>query len=154
MQIELLCVARRPPEWVRAACREYQQRLPKALALSVREIAPVTTAASVAERREREGAALLRAVPPAAGLVALDERGTAFTTHEFATRLDRWRQEHQQLALVVGGAEGLAHDVFARAQARWSLSPLTLPHQLVRVIVVEQIYRAWTVLSNHPYHRA
>lgn len=153
MQIELLCVARKPPEWVREACLEYQQRMPKTLAVSVREIPPVTTASSIDEQREREGAALLRAMSPDAALIALDERGTAHTTRALAARLDRWRQDHQKLVLVVGGAEGLAPGVLQRAAERWSLSPLTLPHQLVRVIVVEQLYRAWTVLNNHPYHR-
>jgi 23S rRNA (pseudouridine1915-N3)-methyltransferase len=153
MQIELLCVARRPPEWVRTACQEYQQRMPKTLSVTARELPPVATASSGAEQREREGAAILRALSAEAGLVALDERGTAWNTRELAAALERWRGEYPKLVLAVGGAEGLSPAVLDRAAARWSLSALTLPHQLVRVIVIEQLYRAWTVLNNHPYHR-
>lgn len=96
---------------------------------------------------------MLRAAPRDARLVALDPKGEAWTTEGFASNLKDWLPEGRDTAFLVGGPDGLARAVLARAGKRWSLGPLTLPHMLVRLIVAEQLYRAWSILENHPYHR-
>lgn len=154
MRLHLLCIGKRPPAWVASAVAEYRKRLTGALEVQCRDLPPATGAVPAAQQREREGVALLRAVPPRAFVVVLDEQGTLWSTAEFARELEAWRAAHQDVALIVGGAEGLAPAVKAAAGRRWSLSRLTLPHQLVRVVVLEQLYRAWSLLNNHPYHRA
>ncbi len=154
MRLHLYCVARRPPAWAAEASNEYLKRLTGQLDFRPREIAPYTGAASVDQQREREGQTLLKALPDNAWLVALDERGAAWTTQQLATRLEDWRMRGGDVVLAIGGAEGHAPQTRSAAREVWSLSPLTLPHALVRVIVIEQIYRAWSILNHHPYHRA
>lgn len=136
---------------MREAFDLYAQRLGGGFRLDLTEV-------PAGRRRGREAPAeegdrLLRGVPEGARLVTLDEGGEPWTTRCFAERLERWRHEGRPLALAVGGADGLSTAVHAAAEASWSLSPLTLPHQLVRVIVAEQVYRAFTILNGHPYHR-
>ena len=154
MRLHLYCVARRPPKWAAEASAEYEKRLTGQLDFRPREIAPCTNAANPEQQREREAQTVLKTLPDNAWLVALDERGSAWTTLQLAARLDDWRQRGGDVVLAVGGAEGHAPEVRAAAQEVWSLSPLTLPHALVRVVVTEQIYRAWSILNHHPYHRA
>jgi 23S rRNA (pseudouridine1915-N3)-methyltransferase len=103
---------------------------------------------------EREAEALLRGLPDGATLVALDREGQAWTSEELAARVDRWRGAARPVAFMIGGSDGLAPALVARAGERWSLGPLTLPHELARVVVYEQLYRAFTILEGHPYHRA
>jgi 23S rRNA (pseudouridine1915-N3)-methyltransferase len=112
------------------------------------------TASQPEEQRQREAETILKAVPAGARLVALDERGLAWSTAELANELAAWRDEARDVALVIGGAEGLAESLRQSAARCWSLSRLTLPHQFARVLVIEQIYRAYSLLNNHPYHRA
>ncbi len=153
MRIHVFSITRRPPGWAAQACAEYTARLGPGLELRLRDFAP-KTGATVAERCEREAATMLRAVPSGAPLVALDERGEAWSTTELAERLRRWRESLREIVFALGGADGHGTSLRAAAQATWSLSRLTLPHALARVVVVEQIYRAWSLLHNHPYHRA
>ena len=110
--------------------------------------------ASAEVARREEGLRLLAALPKGAQLVALDERGTAWSTAQLARELAGWLGEGRDLALLIGGPEGLDEACRARADRLWSLSPLTFPHPLVRVILAEQLYRAWSLLGGHPYHRA
>jgi 23S rRNA (pseudouridine1915-N3)-methyltransferase len=154
MRLQLLCVSRRPAAWVSEASQVYLKRLQGKLDLQVRELAPAPGVANATQQRQRESAQILKAIPPGARVIALDERGTAWSTAELASQLADWRENHQDVLLVIGGAEGLDAGIRARAAQIWSLSRLTLPHQLARVIVLEQIYRAWSLLNHHPYHRA
>lgn len=153
MQLHLFTVARRPPAWAEAACADYLKRLGHAFDLRPREFAP-RPGPSPAQQREREAEMLLRAVPAGARLIALDEHGEAWTTAELAARLQRWRDDAENVVFAIGGAEGHGPALRAAAHAQWSLSRLTLPHALAKVVVVEQLYRAWSLLNNHPYHRA
>jgi|LauGreDrversion4_2_1035121.scaffolds.fasta_scaffold42204_4 23S rRNA (pseudouridine1915-N3)-methyltransferase len=153
MRLHLLCVSRRPAGWVTEAGAEYLKRLKGRLDLQVRELSPAT-ASQPEEQRQREAETILKAVPAGAKLVALDERGLAWSTAELANELAAWRDEARDVALVIGGAEGLAESLRQSATRCWSLSRLTLPHQFARVLVIEQIYRAYSLLNNHPYHRA
>ena len=155
MRTHLIAIGRRPSGWERDGYLEYTRRLPPEFSIELREIAPSKRAGrgSTERRVEDEGRRLLAAVPGRARVVALDERGAAWTTAALADRIGRWMHEGRDLALLIGGADGLAPECIAAAEHRWSLSPLTLPHGLVRVVVAEQIYRAWTILRRHPYHR-
>jgi 23S rRNA (pseudouridine1915-N3)-methyltransferase len=153
MRLHLLCVSRRPAGWVTEAGAEYLKRLKGRLDLQIRELSPAT-ASQPEEQRQREAETILKAVPAGARLVALDERGLAWSTAELANELAAWRDEARDVALVIGGAEGLAESLRQSAARCWSLSRLTLPHQFARVLVIEQIYRAYSLLNNHPYHRA
>ncbi len=103
---------------------------------------------------EKEGQKILAAIPPQHLVIALDERGQAWNTLQLAKQLKNWREEQSKICLIIGGPDGLSDAVRQRANYIWSLSPLTLPHPLVRVIIAEQIYRAWSIMTNHPYHRA
>lgn len=142
------------PAWVQQGVSEYQKRLPRHLTLEFKEISAARGNAPAATNRDKEGERLLKALHEPTHVVALDERGTAWTSTELARQLEGWMGRAQAVSLLIGGADGLAPACKERAQQMWSLSPLTLPHALVRVVVAEQIYRAWTLLQGHPYHRA
>jgi len=155
MRIHLIAVGQRMPQWVKAGLEEYAGRMPGQLRPALTEI-PLggrgKSAPADAARRE-EGERLLNAVPRQARVVALDAAGAAWTTEALAQRLEAWMQEGDDVAFLVGGPDGLSPECLARADDRWSLSKLTFPHMMVRVILAEQLYRAWTMLQNHPYHR-
>lgn len=160
MRIQLLSVGRRMPAWVEAGFSDYAKRLPPSCALSLTEIEPAMRgkggSTSTAQRKrllQIEGERLLNATPPSAHAIALDVRGRAWSTEALAGELEQWLASGRDVALWVGGADGLDARCLDRAQQRWSLSALTFPHPLVRVILAEQIYRAWTILQGHPYHR-
>jgi 23S rRNA (pseudouridine1915-N3)-methyltransferase len=155
VKIHLIAVGERMQRWVEEGYTEYAVRLPPACTLHLVEIPTGRRAkgADIERLVRQEGERVLAAVPGGATVWALDERGQAWSTRELAGRLAIWLQEGRDLALLVGGPEGLAPACRARAEGLWSLSPLTLPHPLVRVVVAEQIYRAWTLLTGHPYHR-
>jgi 23S rRNA (pseudouridine1915-N3)-methyltransferase len=142
------------PDWVEEGFEAYASRLPRENAL-VLEVVPASKR-RVAERERaiaEEGERLLSRIGPRDVVVALDERGSAWSTVELTGRMQRWRQHGRDVALLVGGPDGLHSRCLERADERWSLSALTLPHGLVRVLVAEQIYRAWTLITGHPYHR-
>ncbi|HVB83718.1 MAG TPA: 23S rRNA (pseudouridine(1915)-N(3))-methyltransferase RlmH [Rhodanobacteraceae bacterium] len=155
MRAHLLAVGERMPAWVAAGFEDYRKRLAHALPLDLIEIRPGVRgkgrdpARAIAD----EGAALLAALPRDARVIALDGRGAAWSSETLAQKLADWRMQGRDLALLIGGADGLAEVVLARAELRWSLGPLTLPHMLVRVLVAEQLYRAASLLAGHPYHR-
>ena len=155
MRVRVIAVGTRMPAWVRSACQDYLARLGAHLNVSVLEIEPGarTAGGTPAKAIATEAKRLLAALRPGEHVVALDERGTQFTTRELAAWLGARKQSGEDLALLIGGPDGLAPEVLARSQARWSLSKLTLPHALVRVVLAEQLYRAQSILINHPYHR-
>lgn len=155
MRIHLIAIGHRGAGWERDGFREYARRMPPELPLELHEIAPAKrTKRSPAERGvEDEARRLLAAIPRAARVVALDERGAAWSTRELADRIERWMQDGRALALLIGGADGLSPACIEAAEHRWSLSPLTLPHGLARIVVAEQLYRTSTILRRHPYHR-
>ncbi|MFZ5624508.1 MAG: 23S rRNA (pseudouridine(1915)-N(3))-methyltransferase RlmH [Gemmatimonadota bacterium] len=137
----------------RAICDEYLKRLGRYAEVAVREVKEAGTAPTPAVQRKQEGERLLAAIPADATVVALAVDGRAISSEELAVRLDGWRAAARPLAVVIGGPEGLASDVLDRATFRWSLGPLTLPHELARVVVLEQLYRAFSILGGSPYHR-
>ena len=143
------------PDWVNQGYAEYAKRLPRECALVLKEIPLVARSknADTAQIKQKEGERLLAAIPKQALVIALDERGENWSTTQLAQHLKDWLQQGRDVALLVGGPDGLSADCLQQASARWSLSPLTLPHPLVRILLAEQLYRAWTLLQGHPYHR-
>ena len=154
MRVRVIAVGTRMPHWVRSACEDYLTRLAPQLPVTLTEIEPASRAGGAAARAVAgEGERLLAALRPQEHVVALDERGREHSTRELATFLAARMQSGQDLAFLIGGPDGLAEPVLARAQLRLSLSRLTLPHALARVLLAEQLYRAHSILANHPYHR-
>ncbi|NNM52450.1 MAG: 23S rRNA (pseudouridine(1915)-N(3))-methyltransferase RlmH [Pseudomonadales bacterium] len=155
MKIKLLAVGTGMPSWVRSGYEAYSQRLTRDVQLDLIEIPAGHRSKSADLRRltEKEGQAQLAAVRPGDTLIALDLTGKALSTEKLAETLQQWLLQGQTVCLAIGGPEGLDDAVRQQAAWSWSLSPLTLPHPLVRILVAEQIYRAWTLLQGHPYHR-
>ena len=156
MKASLIAVGERAPDWVANGFAEYQKRLSHWLPLQLVEIAPGLRGKGrdAARATTDEGARVIAALPKQAQVVCLDGRGKAWTSEQLAQRLEAWRQGGRDLAFLIGGPEGHAPDVMAAADEHWSLGPLTLPHMLVRLVLAEQLYRACSLLANHPYHRA
>jgi 23S rRNA (pseudouridine1915-N3)-methyltransferase len=148
-------VGTRPPAWVREACADYTRRLRSRLKLTLVEIEPGARSAGQSPRKavETEARKLLTALRPDEWVVALDERGTQMSTRELAEWLAARMRDGRDLAFLIGGPDGFAAEVAARSDTSLSLSRLTLPHALARVVLAEQLYRAMTILSHHPYHR-
>ena len=143
------------PSWVQAGFSEYQKRLSHAFSFELKEIPAQKRSKSsdLARILTQEGEALLAAIPKDDICVVLDVAGQGWSTETLAVQLQKWQHSGQNISLVIGGPEGLSAHVYQRANLRWSLSKLTFPHPLVRVIIAEQLYRAWSILSHHPYHR-
>ena len=156
MKAILVAVGERAPDWVSSGFSEYQKRLSHWLPLSLHEITPGVRGKGrdAARATADEGARVLAALPRHTHVVSLDGRGKTYSSEQLAQRLEAWRQGGKDLAFLIGGPEGHAPDVVAAADESWSLGPLTLPHMMVRLLVVEQLYRAASMLANHPYHRA
>lgn len=155
MQIHLISVGNRMPEWVKQGYEEYAKRLPKECELVLKEITPGQRGKNcdVARIVRDEGVKMQAAMPAGAHTVSLDLTGKAWSTTALAQALQRWQGYGKPVALLVGGPDGLADSIKDQAEESWCLSALTFPHPLVRIIVAEQIYRAWSILHNHPYHR-
>lgn len=143
------------PGWIVAGFEDYAGRMPRECRLELVEIplARQRRSGDVVRAVRDEGERMLAAADRAGTLIALDVRGTALTTSQLSGRLADWMQDGRTVDLLVGGPDGLAPDCIERADMRWSLSPLTLPHGLVRIVVAEQLYRALSILRGHPYHR-
>ncbi len=152
MRCYLIAVGKLRPA-LREVCDDYLRRLGRHLPVEEREVREAGRAGSPARQRTEEGRRLLDALPADADVVLLDVGGTAWTSESLARRLSAWRLAARDLAFVIGGAEGVSAAVREGASVRWSLGPLTLPHELARVVVVEQLYRAGTILRGEPYHR-
>ena len=144
------------PDWVKQGYDTYAKRLSGAFQLKLIEI-PLTKRgknADIKRYQQQEGQKMLEAIPNNSWVVALDERGKSWHSQQFSQQLANWQQSATHVVLLVGGPEGLSSACLQRANVRWSLSDLTLPHPLVRVMLAEQLYRAWSLLNQHPYHRA
>jgi 23S rRNA (pseudouridine1915-N3)-methyltransferase len=156
VKLRLIAVGTRMPGWVRESFDEYAARMPRECRLELTEI-PVAERgknADVARLKQAEGEKMQKAIPRDAHVVAFDERGEQLSSQQWAGAFGKWLQDGRDVALLIGGPDGFAPEVLERADRRWSLSKLTLPHALARVLVAEQLYRAWSLLHNHPYHRA
>jgi len=144
------------PDWVERSVQDYGVRMPRELKLQWREI-PLARRGkdnNAEALRRREGEQIMKAIPPNDRVIALDVKGVSWSTEELAQQLGNWQMSGDNYTLLIGGPDGLSSECMARADRRWSLSNLTLPHPLVRVLLAEQLYRAWTITVNHPYHRS
>lgn len=152
LKLRVLAVGRRQPSWVEEAVAEYTKRMPKRSPIEVVSVRPAGHG-NRDQVRTAEADRLLGLVNPADLVVALDETGKQWDTKALAERFTQWHADGMQVTFFIGGAEGLAQRARDRAQHIWGLSKLTLPHGLARVVVVEQLYRAWSLANSHPYHR-
>lgn len=154
MKLAVLAVGHRQPDWVNDGCAEYLKRMPRELPLSVSEIKPEPRGSKTREQLlAAEKARIREALPGSCRIVVLDERGDDLTTLKLAKRLEAWMQDGRDVALLIGGADGLDEEFKQQADDRLRLSSLTLPHGMARLLLCEQLYRAVSVLKNHPYHR-
>ncbi len=154
MKIHILAVGDKAPGWADTAVDEYLRRMPREWAVRLIPVRPERRDGQPVERiRAAEAARILERCPRDARIVALDERGEQWTTRQFADALADWREDGRDVVLVIGGADGLDPVLFSRAERLLGLSRLTLPHALARVLLAEQLYRAWSLLAGHPYHR-
>jgi 23S rRNA (pseudouridine1915-N3)-methyltransferase len=156
LRLHIVAVGKRMPDWVNAGVTEYTARMSKDCRLDLIEIPAAKRSSRLEiERWKRDEAQrILASIPNGSWTISLDEHGQQWSTQDLAEQLARWSQETSGLAFIIGGADGLHSTVFDHARSRWSLSKLTLPHSLVRILVAEQLYRAWSLLQGHPYHRA
>jgi 23S rRNA (pseudouridine1915-N3)-methyltransferase len=155
MIIRLLAAGTRSPGWISEGYNEYARRIRGGCRLELVEIPIEKRSKSVSTARvlEKEGARMLNAIPQGACVVALDLRGQAWSTSALAGQVEKWQVSFSQVCLLIGGPDGLSDACVARANQKWSLSNMTFPHMLVRVLVAEQLYRAWSFSKGHPYHR-
>ncbi|MCG8671186.1 MAG: 23S rRNA (pseudouridine(1915)-N(3))-methyltransferase RlmH [Pseudomonadales bacterium] len=155
MRIRLITVGSKMPKWVNEGFNEYQKRLNQDVQLELVEIPAGKRGKNADLQRitEKEGQQILHSLHPQEHIIALDVEGKRFTTEKLSNRLNELMHSGQQVALLVGGPEGLSNACRNKAQEKWSLSDLTLPHPLVRIVIAEQLYRSWSLLKGHPYHR-
>ncbi len=156
LRLLLINASSRQPEWVDAGYAEYADRLRGRCTLEIKTIplAKRTASTNIERAMADEGERMAAAIPDGAHVVALVENGKPWSTKELAAKLERWSERGAPVVFLVGGPDGLGAPALARAADRWSVSALTLPHGLARIVVAEALYRAWSVLQNHPYHRA
>ncbi|SUO94746.1 23S rRNA (pseudouridine(1915)-N(3))-methyltransferase RlmH [Suttonella ornithocola] len=156
MHINLIAVGHKMPDWVNKGYLEYAERLKKEVILSLTEI-PLQKRSDkqqISSARSKEDKQILKAIEGADYVITLDIPGKLHNSETLAERLNYWQSNYRKIALIIGGPEGISDSVKNKADESWSLGKLTFPHPLVRIIVAEAIYRAWTINQNHPYHRA
>lgn len=155
MRIKIIAVGQKMPAWVEQGYQEYAKRMPREMTVEMCEL-PMghrNKAGDIPRAMTKEGEAMLAAIPKGDRVVALDVLGKPWSTQQLAKHVASWQMDGCNISLLIGGPDGLAKECLALAQQKWSLSALTLPHPLVRVVLIEQLYRAWTLLNNHPYHK-
>lgn len=155
MRLQIIAIGTKMPSWVEAGCQEYLKRLPRDFSVEFKPL-PLTargrnTPAKVAI--DKEGEQILAAIRDNHWVVALERNGRNWSTEQTAQQVEQWQMRGQPVSLLIGGPDGLSAACLERADQLWSLSALTLPHPLVRVVVVEQLYRVWSLLNRHPYHK-
>ena len=160
MHIRLIAVGTRMPTWVTLGYQDYAARLPREWRLQLHEVAATKRATKRGKNHDinrllrDEAQRILAHLPESATAIALAVDGQSWTTEQLAGKLQSWLQQGRDLAFIIGGADGLDHSVLNRCEQHWSLSKLVFPHALVRVMLTEQLFRAWSILNHHPYHRA
>jgi 23S rRNA (pseudouridine1915-N3)-methyltransferase len=155
MIIRIVAAGTRPPAWISDGYNEYARRMRGGCRLELIEI-PIekrSKSSNTASVLAKEGARMLAAIPQGAYVVALELTGQAWSTSTLAAQIEKWQANHPQVCLIVGGPDGISEACLDRANQKWSLSNLTFPHMLVRILLAEQLYRAWSYSKGHPYHR-
>jgi len=155
MHIHLIAVGKNMPSWVSQGFDEYSRRMPVSCGMQLTEITAGKRGkgADIQRALEHEGERLLAAIPKGCLVIVTDVQGTQWSTEQLAIKMQDWMQQGRDIAVLVGGPEGYSESVRDRADVLWSLSMLTMPHPMVRVVLAEQLYRAHSIIMNHPYHR-
>lgn len=155
MRIRIIAVGTKMPDWVEQGYNEYLKRMPRDVSVEMLELplALRSKNSDIAKAMEKEGESMLASIGKGEQVIALDVKGKSWSTEQLAEQLAAWKMSGDNYCLLIGGPDGLAPAALALASVKWSLSPLTLPHPLVRILVIEQLYRACTILQNHPYHK-
>jgi 23S rRNA (pseudouridine1915-N3)-methyltransferase len=155
MQIQLINVAQKMPAWVDAGCADYLKRMPRELGLTLITVPLAASGSrqSATRRREREAESIAAKLRPGSLSIALDGKGEDWTSTDWSAQLQRWMAEFSHVNLIIGGPDGLSSRCLQTCQRRVSLGRMTMPHALVRLVLLEQLYRAWTIYQGHPYHR-
>lgn len=143
------------PAWVETACADYLKRMPRELKVRVTSIALAQRkgGGSVEQLKQQEASQIMKKMPPGSFSIALDERGKHWSSHEWSRKLEYWMKEYPRVNLIIGGPDGLTDECREACAETIALGAMTMPHALVRVVLIEQIYRAWSLLNGHPYHR-
>ena len=155
MQFDLIAIGRRMPAWIDSAFCEYSKRLPESINFNLIEVAPATRSKNKnsEQLKKIEEEKINAVIAPGNIIIALDEKGKTISSHFLSLQLQTWMDDQQHLSILIGGADGLSSSIKKKADQIWSLSEMTLPHGLVRIIMIEQLYRAWSIINCHPYHR-
>ncbi len=155
MRIHLIAVGKKMPEWVNNGFSEFSKRMPPELQINLIEITPsVRNKTTPIEKNiKEEGERIQSAIPSNSRLIVLDEKGKNFSSVDLSKKMESWLPMGQDISIVIGGADGVDNVIKQQAVEKWSLSSFTLPHALVRVVIAEQLYRGWSILKGHPYHR-
>ncbi len=155
MKIHLIAVGKKMPEWINTGYSEFSKRMPPELQINLIEITPSTRnkSTSIEKNIKEEGERIQSAIPDNSKLIVPDEKGKDFSCIALSKEMESWLPRGEAISIVIGGTDGIDPVIKQQADEKWSLSSLTLPHALVRVVVAEQLYRAWSILKGHPYHR-
>lgn len=155
MRIQIIAVGQKMPAWVELGFQEYLRRFPADMPLSLTEIPAGKRGKNADIKRilQKEGELTLAAIPKGNRIVTLEVNGSPWDTPKLALQMQKWQMDGRDVSLLIGGPEGLAPECIQVAEQNWSLSTLTLPHPLVRIVLAESLYRAWSINNNHPYHR-
>jgi 23S rRNA (pseudouridine1915-N3)-methyltransferase len=155
MRLSIIAVSRRLPLWLDTGIKDFIRRLPPDVKPEIIEIPPARRRTGIPPEKNLadEAKRILSALPASTRMIILDEGGRQQTTRQWADQLQQWQLDNVNCVFIIGGADGLAPAIREMAHDSWALSSLTLPHGIARLLLVEQIYRAWTLLTNHPYHR-
>jgi len=155
MKIHLIAIGKKMPDWINSGYTEFSKRMPPELQINLIEITPSirNKTTPIEKNIKEEGERIKSAIPTNSILIVLDEKGKNFSSIDLSRKMENWLPMGQDIALIIGGADGIDPEIKQQADEKWSLSSFTLPHALVRVVVAEQLYRAWSILKGHPYHR-
>ena len=154
MKVHLIAVSHKQPQWVETAYQEYAKRLNQEFTLHLKELSPFSAKNASAELIKNKEAEFIRnAIPKNNFVIALDEHGKNYTSQELAKKMETVLQIGSDVSILIGGANGLDKSLLHETHERWSLSKMTLPHGLVRIVIAEQLYRAWSIIKCHPYHK-
>lgn len=156
MKIHVFAVGNKMPKWVQLAWDDYAKRFPRDFSVTLHEIRPEPRSArkTAAQLMQLEGKRIDAALDPRDHLIVLDEHGSDIDTMEAARQLTQWQDMGKDISFLIGGPDGLDSTIKQKSSTQWRLSSLTLPHPFVRVLLIEQLYRAWSIMNNHPYHRS
>jgi 23S rRNA (pseudouridine1915-N3)-methyltransferase len=155
VKIHLIAVGKKMPEWINTGYAEFSKRMPPELQINLIEITPSVRNKStpIEKNIKEEGERIQSAIPTDSKLIVLDEKGKDFSSIDLSKKMEDWLPQGQDISIIIGGADGIDDHIKKQADEKWSLSSFTLPHALVRVVIAEQLYRAWSILKGHPYHR-